>query len=48
MNDQVKKNKKIYDTAKEVKKTGRLNLDDIRRAAKKLGYTLKKKPPPHS
>ena len=42
MNDKVK-NKKIYETAREVKKTGRLNLDDLRRAAKKLGYTLKKK-----
>ena len=44
MNDVVKKNKKIYDTAKEVKKTGRINVDDLRRAAKRLGYTIKKNP----
>ena len=41
MNDKVK-NKKIYETAREVKKTGRLNVDDLRRAAKRLGYTIKK------
>ena len=51
MNDFIKrreklagKNKTTYDTAREVKKTGRLNVDDLRRAAKKLGYTIKKNP----
>ena len=44
MNDKVK-NKKIYETAREVKKTGRLNVDDLRRAAKRLGYKLTKKNP---
>ena len=37
------KNKKIYDTAKDVKKTGRINVDDLRRAARRLGYKLTKK-----
>jgi len=43
MNDKVK-NKKIFETAREAKKTGRLNVEDLRRAAKRLGYTIKKNP----
>jgi len=44
MNDVVKKNKKIYQLAKERKSGGRLTLDDIKRAAKQLGYVVKKNP----
>jgi len=44
MNDTVKKNKKIYKLAKDRKPMGRLTLDDIKRAAKSLGYIVKKNP----
>ena len=43
MNDKTK-TKAYFETAREVKKTGRLNVDDLRRAAKRLGYTIKKNP----
>jgi hypothetical protein len=45
MNDKVKPGKleKIARAAKEHKPSGRINVDDLRKAAKRLGYKLTKK-----
>ena len=44
MNDTVKKNKKIYKLAKDRAPLKKLNIDDIKRAAKVLGYKVVKNP----
>ena len=46
MNDKVKPGKleKIARAAKAEKPSGRINLDDLKRNAKRLGYTIKKNP----
>tara|TARA_R100001594_G_scaffold120076_1_gene155608 strand:+ start:1342 stop:1485 length:144 start_codon:yes stop_codon:yes gene_type:complete len=44
MNDTVKKNKKIYKLAKDRSPSKRLNIDDIKRAARSLGYKVVKNP----
>ena len=45
MNDKVKPGKleKIAKAAKAEKPSGRINLEDLKRQAKKLGYKLTKK-----